>query len=78
MIVITFFTHHSAQMTYRTLKSEGFSAKMAPVPRQLSSSCGSCVEVYDADNVDLSLCDDDVEGIYRYDEKTYTQIYCAE
>ncbi|MDO4748758.1 MAG: DUF3343 domain-containing protein [Eubacteriales bacterium] len=78
MIVLTFFTHHSAMMTHRTLISHSFNAKMAPVPRELSSSCGSCVEVYDVDEIASSLCDEDIEGIYHFDGKKFTQLFSAE
>ncbi len=74
MIVITFFTHHAAQMTHKVLKGAGISSKMAPVPRELSSSCGSCV-IADTDELDISLCDEDTEAVYKYDSKVYTKIY---
>ncbi len=77
MIVVTFFTHHSAMMTHRTLSDNGISAKMAPVPRKLSSSCGSCVFV-DADVLDLSLLDEDTEAVYQQNGDDYTEIYKAE
>lgn len=73
MIVITFFTHHSAQMTFHTLKENGVDVKMAPVPRELSSSCGSCVVAY-CEDVDIKLLDEDFEAVYRYDNKIYKKI----
>lgn len=77
MIVITFFTHHSAQMTCNVLKRSGVVCKMAPVPRELSSSCGSCV-IAETQEIDMSLCDEDTEAIYRFDSKEYIKIYSAE
>lgn len=77
MIVITFFTHHSAQITHKTLKGVGIKSKMAPVPRNLSSSCGSCV-VVDADELDINLCDDDFEAVYKQDGKEHIKIYSNE
>lgn len=73
MIVITFFTHHSAQMTYRALKGEKIDVKMAPVMRELSSSCGSCV-IVESDEVDLKLLDEDYEAVYKFDSKCYVKI----
>ncbi|MBE6824204.1 MAG: DUF3343 domain-containing protein [Ruminococcaceae bacterium] len=73
MIVITFFTHHSAQMTYKTLRSNSISSKMAPVPRELSSSCGSCV-VADVDEIDLKFLDEDYEAVYKLSGKSYIKI----
>ena len=46
--VATFNTHLSALMTCRNLKNSGVDARMMPVFRKLSSSCGTCV-VYTAD-----------------------------
>lgn len=73
MIVITFFTHHSAQMTFRLIKGEKIGVKMAPVPRELSSSCGSCV-IVESDEIDLKLVDEDYEAVYKYDGKSYIKI----
>lgn len=41
--LVTFFTHFDAVCCARALKNRGISAVMAPVPRALSSSCGTCV-----------------------------------
>ena len=39
----TFYTHYGAMRFKKYCEKEGISAKMAPVPRELSSSCGVCV-----------------------------------
>ncbi len=77
MIVITFFTHHSAMMTHKALKKENIESRMAPVPRELSSSCGSCV-VAQIDDIDIKLCDEDYEAVYKFDGKEYIKIYSNE
>ncbi len=77
MIVITFFTHHSAQLTHKTLKQNGITSKMAPVPRELSSSCGSCV-VVDVDEIDTTLLDEDYEAVYKQSGKSYIKISANE
>ena len=41
--VATFHTHLAAMRTCAALKKDGLEAKLAPVPRRLSSSCGTCV-----------------------------------
>ena len=43
--VATFHTHLSALMTDRNLKGAGVQARMMPVFRKLSSSCGTCVRI---------------------------------
>ena len=66
MIVITFYTHHSAQLTNKMIKNSGIISKMAPVPRKLSSSCGSCV-IAECDTLSMELVDEDVEAVYKND-----------
>lgn len=39
----TFYTHYGATRFHKQCVKEGVSAKMAPVPRELSASCGVCV-----------------------------------
>ena len=51
---------------------------MMPVPRKLSSSCGTCVR-YLAEDLHLSAMDEDVEVVYeRFSEDTYTQLMDAQ
>ena len=62
--VATFHTHLSALMTSRKLTSLGVNARMMPVPRKLSSSCGTCV-LYVSAEPHLDIMDEDVEGVYE-------------
>ena len=62
--VATFHTHLSALMTSRNLKSIGVDARMMPVFRKLSSSCGTCV-AYAAQGPCLEQMDEDVERVYE-------------
>ena len=70
--IATFYTHAGAIVGKRDLAQRGIAAKMMPVPRSLSSSCGTCVR-YEAD----SLCEDafakDLEAIYEASEKGYVR-----
>jgi len=68
--VATFFTHAAALMTNRSLKNCGVISKLGPVPRKLSSSCGTCV-MYDAVEPHLECMDRDVEGVYAVSERGY-------
>ena len=73
--VATFHTHLSALMTCRNLKNSGVDARMMPVFRKLSSSCGTCV-VYTADGSCLERMDEDVEGVYEITgDERYTLLY---
>lgn len=71
--VATFYTHLSALMTCRALENAGFTARMAPVPRVLSSSCGTCV-FYTAPDHCANLLDEDTEAVYAENEGTYETI----
>ena len=62
--VATFHTHLSALMTSRAMEQAGIVARMAPVPRKLSSSCGTCV-FYTAPDLCRDLLDEDAERVYR-------------
>lgn len=62
----TFHTHLAALKSHRALTAAGLTARMAPVPRKISSSCGTCV-FYTADDPMESLLDCDTEAIYRLD-----------
>ena len=41
--VATFFSHFGAVRFQRLCAERGYEAQLAPVPRSLSSSCGTCV-----------------------------------
>ena len=62
--IATFHTHLSAMMTSRTLTGLGLPSRMMPVPRKLSSSCGTCVR-YLAEDAMLDAMDEDVEAVYE-------------
>ena len=70
--IATFHTHLSALMTSRSLTALGVRSQMMPVPRKLSSSCGTCVR-YTAEDPNLNAMDEDVEGVYeRISNDEYT------
>lgn len=59
----TFHTHLAALKTHRTLTAAGCKARMAPVPRKISSSCGTCV-FYTAGDPCFASLDRDTEAVY--------------
>ena len=76
--IATFHTHLSALMTSRTLTALGVKAQMMPVPRKLSSSCGTCVR-YLAEEAHLSAMDEDVEAVYeKIGREEYTLLMNAD
>ena len=48
----TFFSHYGAMRCKKMCDKTGIAAKMMPVPRMLSSSCGTCVRM-EADCADV-------------------------
>ena len=62
--VATFHTHLSALMSSRSLTALGAEAQMMPVPRKLSSSCGTCVR-YRSEEPHPEAMDEDLEAIYE-------------
>ena len=76
--IATFHTHLSALMTSRNLNARGAKASMMPVPRKLSSSCGTCVR-YLAEEELLDAMDSDVEGVYEViGKEEYSQLMTKE
>ena len=76
--VATFHTHLAALMTSRALTSRGVRAQMMPVPRKLSSSCGTCVR-YLAEEANLDAMDEDVEAVYeKIGREEYTLLMNAD
>lgn len=62
--VATFYTHLSAQLSSKRLRGAGYEARMMPVPRALSSSCGTCVR-YEGEGDRRDLLDADAEALYE-------------
>jgi hypothetical protein len=64
--ITTFFSHFGAMSYAKRLKKDGVPAKLMPVPRELSSSCGSCVK-YSA-NEPIHHDDCEIDQIVEVDE----------
>ncbi len=78
--IATFHTHLAAIMANRALGALNVGAKMMPVPRAVSSSCGTCVR-YTADDMHLDAMGEDCEGIFLVHagkREEYERLYCCE
>ncbi len=71
--VATFHTHFSAMQSCKNLKKLGVSARMCPVPRQLSAGCGTCVR-YQSNDPEKSAFHQDLEEIYQVLDDDYVKI----
>lgn len=72
--IITFFTQYGALGYSKLLKNEGMDNITRPVPRDLSSSCGICVELETEKDM-LQYQTEDVESIVQLGEKGYQILY---
>ena len=74
--LVTFHTHFDANVFFRKVKALG-KAKMKPVPRVLSSSCGTCVEFSPAaaDFDVTALTAMEYESIYRIEGESFELLY---
>ena len=76
--IATFYTHLGAMTFQKLLKRLGDdTATMMPVPRALSSSCGTCVRFnipFDA----AKMADEDLEKVVTVENEVYTTIFETE
>lgn len=75
--VATFHTHLSAMLTCQTLQDNAITARMTPVPRALSSSCGTCVR-YEAADPCRNLLDIDLEAVYEEQDGSYGLLFSSD
>ena len=71
--IATFHTHLSAMRTQRALVGAGISALLAPVPRYLSASCGTCVR-YEAKEDMRGCLDRDFDQLVQLSENNGFQV----
>ena len=57
--IATFHSQFGAMTYFRALKKQGISAKLMPVPRHVSSSCGICCCYEHSSVIDLDDCEMD-------------------
>lgn len=72
--IAIFFTHSGAIKYHRYLNSVGINNETLPVPRKLSSNCGIGVKFSMKDNIE-DIITEDIEKIYRLENKVHTVIY---
>ncbi len=74
--VATFFSHYDAILFAQALKARGIEAKPMPVPRRISSSCGTGVR-FQTDLDVAALSREGLEKIYRCDAEGYALVHEA-
>lgn len=72
--IATFHTHFGALSFQRRLNALGEEGVMAPVPRKLSASCGTCVR-FTRPFDPAALSDDDLEAVYAVEAGGYRLLF---
>ncbi|MDL2252681.1 DUF3343 domain-containing protein [Ruminococcaceae bacterium OttesenSCG-928-I18] len=76
--VATFFSHYDAVRFSKNAQDMGIRVKLMPVPRKVSSSCGTGA-VFETDQTDYaSFAQEGVDKIYLFREETYTLVFETE
>lgn len=76
--IATFYSHFGAIRFKKLCEKSGWSAKTMPVPRNLSSSCGTCVRYEGTDMCPNSAIPEEVEQIVLVTADGYDRLYQAE
>ncbi len=75
--IATFYSHFGAIRFQRQLKAAGLNGSVRPVPRDLSSSCGTCV-FFSAEDFAVEDAHGEIEQLVRVTAAGYLQVYRAE
>ena len=75
--IATFFSHFGAMRCKKMCDKTGIPARMMPVPRMLSSSCGTCVRM-EAENPDLLPRTEETEQFALEQADGYAILWKAE
>jgi len=60
--IATFHSHFGAICYCKALKTQGIDAKPMPVPRKVSSSCGTCVSYVHSCPIEVDDCE--LDAVY--------------
>lgn len=75
MFIATFYSHFGAMKFRKFCQKQGWVATLSPVPRDLSSSCGTCVRFTGRQ---LDEYPEDVEQVVMITDEGYKVLYRAE
>lgn len=76
--LVTFYSHFGAIRFKKRCDARAFPARLMPVPRSLSSSCGICVRFETDEPIPNEFISEDVERIVEPNEAGYQERYRAE
>lgn len=75
--IATFFSHFGAMRCKKACDRAGIPARMMPVPRMLSSSCGTCVRI-ETDDPDAVPRTEETEQIALEQSGSYQIVWKTE
>ena len=76
--IATFFSHFGAIRFKKLCQENHISARVMPVPRNLSSSCGTCVRYESLELFPNPPYPEEMEQIVQADTEEYPVLYRAE
>lgn len=74
--IATFYSHFGAIRCKKLCEAQGLSARAMPVPRNLSSSCGTCVRW--EGEIPATMPTEETEQIVRVTPSGYEAVYQVE
>lgn len=75
--IATFFSHFGAIRYKKLCEQQGIAVKAMPVPRDLSSSCGTCVRCEERYVEPSGVCASEIDQIVRAKPGGYVRVYQA-
>jgi len=75
--IATFYSHFGAIRFKKLCAGKGWTARVMPVPRDLSSSCGTCVRYEGTDICPSDEMPEEVEQIVQVTDSGYVQLHRA-
>lgn len=76
--IATFYSHYGAIRYKKICEERGILANVMPVPRNLSSSCGTCVGYVASAHIIDEKYKDELEQLVIVKEDGYENIYSSE
>ena len=76
--IATFYSHFGAIRFKKLCGAKGWNARVMPVPRDLSSSCGTCVRYEGTDYRPSEELPEEVEQIVQVTDTGYQLLHKAE
>jgi len=71
--IATFYSHFDALTFFNIMKENDVTAKLSPVPRKVSASCGTCVSFVSDSIPQVQDCE--IEAIYIETDGNFSNLF---